>query len=48
MTLEGGLDPDRYLKEHGMAAYSAAVRGAKRYADYLIDRARVLHPGDTR
>ena len=47
MTLDGGLDPDRYLKEHGMAAYSAAVRGAKRYADYLIDRARVLHPGDS-
>ncbi len=46
MTLEGGLDPDRYLKEHGVAGYSAALRGAKRYADYLIDRARQLHPGD--
>ncbi len=47
MTLEGGLDPDRFIRENGVAAYSAAVRGAKRHADYLIERARVLHPGQT-
>jgi DNA primase len=47
MTLEGGLDPDRYIREQGVAAYSAAVRGAKRHADYLIERARILHPGQT-
>jgi DNA primase len=47
MTLEGGLDPDRYIREHGVAGYSAAVRGAKRHADYLIERARILHPGQT-
>jgi DNA primase len=44
VTLEGGLDPDRYIKERGIAAYSDAVRGAARYADYLIERARILFP----
>jgi DNA primase len=43
VTLEGGLDPDRYIKERGVAEYAQAVRGAVRYADYLIERARVLH-----
>jgi DNA primase len=47
VTLEGGLDPDRYIKERGMAAYSDAVRGAMRYADYLIERARTMFPGRT-
>jgi DNA primase len=47
VTLEGGLDPDRFIKERGMAEYSAAVRGATRYADYLIERARVLFPART-
>ena len=47
MTLEDGLDPDRYIRERGLAAYSAAVRGAQRHADYLIERARVLHPGSS-
>jgi DNA primase len=47
VTLEGGLDPDRYIKERGIAAYSQAVRGAVRYADYLIERARVLFPART-
>jgi DNA primase len=47
MTLDGGLDPDRYIREQGVAAYSAAVRVAKRHADYLIERARILHPGQT-
>jgi len=47
VTLEGGLDPDRYIKERGMAAYSDAVRGAMRYADYLIERARMMFPGRT-
>jgi DNA primase len=47
VTLEGGLDPDRYIKERGIAAYSAAVRGAARYADFLIERARSQFPGRT-
>ena len=47
VTLSGGLDPDRYIKEHGMAEYSTAVRNATRYADYLIERARTLFPART-
>jgi DNA primase len=47
VTLEGGLDPDRYIKERGMAVYSDAVRGAMRYADYLIERARTMFPQRT-
>ncbi len=47
VTLEAGLDPDRYIKERGMEAYTAAVRGAARYADYLIERAQALYPGRT-
>ena len=35
MTLEGGLDPDRYVREHGWRRTADAVRGATRYADYL-------------
>ena len=44
VSLEGGLDPDQYIRQHGLAGYATAVRGAKRYAEYLIDRARQLHP----
>ena len=47
VTLEGGLDPDRYIKERGIAAYSTAVRGAMRYADFLIERAQILFPART-
>ena len=47
MTLEGGLDPDRYLREHGVQAYMDVIRSARRYADYLIDRAREQFPGRT-
>ncbi len=45
VTLEGGLDPDRYLREHGIAAYTAALRGARRHSDHLIERAQQLFPG---
>jgi DNA primase len=68
-TLEGGLDPDRFVRERGDRAYSeatdrgsqrvhttpnsavdwkayvSAIRGARWYADYLIDRARQFFPG---
>ena len=47
VTLEGGLDPDRFVREHGIAAYGLALRGAKRYSDYLIERARQQFPGHT-
>jgi DNA primase len=47
IALEGGLDPDRFVREQGIAAYMAALRGAKRHSDYLIDRARQMFPGRT-
>jgi DNA primase len=45
VTLEGGLDPDRYVRERGVEAYTAAIRGARPQADYLIERARLAFPG---
>ncbi|HUX27229.1 MAG TPA: toprim domain-containing protein, partial [Terracidiphilus sp.] len=45
VTLDDGLDPDRYIRERGVEAYTAAVRGARRQADYLIERARQMFPG---
>ena len=47
VTLDGGLDPDRYIRERGVEAYAAAIRGARRQSDYLIERARQLFPGNT-
>ena len=47
VTLEGGLDPDRFIRERGIEAYVAAVKGAKRHSDYLIDRAMQLFPSRT-
>ena len=45
VTLDGGLDPDRYIRERGVEAYTAAIRGSRRQADYLIERARQAFPG---
>jgi len=45
LTLEGGLDPDRYVRDHGARAYAQALRGAPTYQNWLIDRARQLFPG---
>ncbi len=45
VTLEGGLDPDRFVRERGAEAYKDAIRGARRQSDYLIERARILLPG---
>jgi len=47
ITLEGGLDPDRFVRERGVAEYATAVRGAARYQEFLIERARVLFPART-
>jgi DNA primase len=47
LTLEGGLDPDRYVRELGIQAYGTALRGARRHSEYLIDRARHLFPART-
>jgi DNA primase len=45
VTLDGGLDPDRFIRERGVQAYTAAIRGARRQSDYLIERARAAFPG---
>jgi DNA primase len=45
VTLDGGLDPDRFIRERGVEAYTQALRGAKRQSDYLIERARTAFPG---
>jgi DNA primase len=47
VRLEGGLDPDRFIREQGVQQYMAALRGARRHADYLIERARQQFPGRT-
>jgi DNA primase len=47
VTLEGGLDPDRYIRERGIKEYVAAVQGARRHSDYLIERAMQLFPPKT-
>ena len=44
LTLEGGLDPDRYVRERGAKAYAMALRAAPPYQTYLIERARQLFP----
>ena len=47
VTLDGGLDPDRFIRERGVEAYTQAVMGARRQSDYLIERARQAFPGTT-
>ena len=47
VTLEEGLDPDRYIRERGAKEYMTALRGARRHQDYLVERARVLFPPRT-
>ena len=44
LTLEGGLDPDRYVRERGARAYAEALRAAPQYQEYLVERARRLFP----
>ncbi|MGH9588189.1 MAG: DNA primase [Acidobacteriaceae bacterium] len=47
VTLEGGLDPDRYIRERGVKAYMTALRGARRHQEYLLQRAQLLFPPRT-
>ena len=44
VTLDGGLDPDRFVRERGVQAYADALKSALRHTDYLIERARKLFP----
>lgn len=47
VTLDGGLDPDRFIRERGVEAYTRAVLEARQQSDYLIERARQQFPGST-
>jgi DNA primase len=47
VTLDDGLDPDRFIRERGVEAYVQAIRNARRQSDYLIERARQQFPGAT-
>jgi DNA primase len=40
VALEGGLDPDEYVKQKGADAYRAKIDGASSYFHWLADRAR--------
>jgi DNA primase len=47
ITLEDGLDPDRYIRERGAAAYMEQMRKSHRYEEYLVKRALELFPSDS-
>jgi DNA primase len=40
VSLDGGLDPDEYVKENGEEAYRAKLEAASGYFHWLADRAR--------
>ena len=44
LTLEAGFDPDLYIRKKGTDAYTEALAHSQKYFDYLIERARALHP----
>jgi DNA primase len=41
LTLDGGLDPDEYVKQNGADAYRAKLDSAGTYFHWLADRARL-------
>ena len=41
LALEGGLDPDEYVKKHGAEVYRGKLDSANGYFHWLADRARV-------
>ena len=45
VTLDGGLDPDRFIRERGVDAYKSAIRESRRQSEFLIERARQMFPG---
>jgi len=44
LTLEAGFDPDLFIRRIGVNAYTDALNHSQKYFDYLIERARTLHP----
>jgi DNA primase len=43
-VLPGGLDPDGFIRQLGVKAYTDELRQARRYSDHLIERARNMFP----
>ena len=43
LPLPGGLDPDLFLRRHGVAAYRGLLARAPTYVDYLTERATTTH-----
>jgi DNA primase len=43
LTLEGGLDPDEFVKQNGAETYRARLDGAPGYFHWLADRARAKY-----
>jgi DNA primase len=43
LALEGGLDPDDFVKQHGAEVYQAKLDSASGYFHWLADRARVKY-----
>jgi DNA primase len=51
LSLDGGLDPDEYVKQNGADAYRAKLDAASTYFHWLADRARLkfdMHSADGR
>ncbi len=47
LPLSDKLDPDAYIRRHGVAAYQERLSGAPTYLDYLADRAAANHDLNT-
>ncbi|MBV9609557.1 MAG: DNA primase [Acidobacteria bacterium] len=44
LSLETGFDPDLFIRRKGKGEYQRALMGAKKYFDYLIERAQAAYP----
>ncbi len=47
LTLEGGFDPDLFIRRKGAEAYGEALKHSQKYFDYLVERARAQFPTRT-
>ena len=44
LRLEGGFDPDLFIRRQGAEAYAKALKGSMNYFDYLIERTLRMFP----
>jgi DNA primase len=44
LRLEGGFDPDLFIRRQGPEAYAKALKGSMNYFDYLIERTLRMFP----